>query len=111
MQARRFHDLPDDHKATALDRAQGAKRGWIPLGTEPAYEAGTIARCESFDLAMELPGESSTQFGGLGANVWPDDLPGFQETIYTWYLDARYEPTTQVDHINGQVSAAVANLD
>ena len=89
VQARRFHDLPDDHKATALDRAQGAKRGWIPLGTEPAYEAGTIARCESFDLAMELPGESSTQFGGLGANVWPDDLPGFQETIYTWYLDAR----------------------
>ena len=89
VQARRFHDLPDDHKATALDRAQGAKRGWIPLGTEPAYEAGTIARCESFDLAMELPGESSTQFGGLGANVWPDDLPGFQEAIYTWYLDAR----------------------
>ncbi len=89
VQARRFHDLPDDQKATALDRAQGAKRGWIPLGTEPAYEAGTIARCESFDLAMELPGESSTQFGGLGANVWPDDLPGFQEAIYTWYLDAR----------------------
>jgi len=38
---------------------------------------------------MELPGESSTQFGGLNANRWPADLPGFRETVYDWYLDAR----------------------
>ncbi|MFT4990363.1 MAG: isopenicillin N synthase-like dioxygenase [Acidimicrobiales bacterium] len=88
-EARRFHALPDDHKRTALQTAQGSQRGWIQLGTEPAYEAGTIARCESFDLAMELPGESSTEFGGLGANLWPDDLPGFQGTVYAWYLAAR----------------------
>jgi len=71
------------------DPRAGSQRGWIPLGTEPAYEAGTIARCESFDLAMELPGESSTEFGGLGANLWPHDLPGFQDTVYGWYLQAR----------------------
>jgi len=88
-QSRRFHELPEEHKRTALDSATGAKRGWIPLGTEPAYEAGTIARCESFDLAMELPEEASTQFGGLAANVWPDDLPEFRETVYGWYLQAR----------------------
>jgi len=88
-QARRFHLLPDEHKRTALEDEPGAKRGWIPLGAEPAYEAGTVARCESFDLAMELPGESSTQFGGLNANRWPADLPGFRETVYDWYLDAR----------------------
>lgn len=88
-EARRFHLLPDDHKRTALEEVQGAKRGWIPLGTEPAYEAGTVARCESFDLAMELPGESSTQFGGLSANRWPAELPGFREAVYGWYLDAR----------------------
>lgn len=88
-QASRFHGLPDEHKATALQEGPGSKRGWIPLGSEPAYEAGTVARCESFDLAMELPGETSTQFGGLSANLWPNDLPGFQETVYGWYLDAR----------------------
>jgi len=88
-QARRFHSLPDDHKRSALQTTAGSQRGWIPLGTEPAYEAGTVARCESFDLAMELPTESSTEFGGLGANLWPANLPGFQDTVYGWYLAAR----------------------
>jgi len=88
-EARRFHALPDDHKQSAFQDTEGSQRGWIPLGTEPAYEAGTVARCESFDLAMDLPGESSTQFGGLGANLWPADLPGFQDTVYDWYLQAR----------------------
>ena len=87
-QARRFHGLSDDHKRTALE-LKSPQRGWIQLGTEPAYEPGTVARCESFDLAMELPNESSNMFGGLGANLWPDDLPGFQETVYSWYLAAR----------------------
>lgn len=88
-EARRFHALTDDHKRTALQTAAGSQRGWIPLFTEPAYEAGTVARCESFDLAMELPGESNTEFGGLGANLWPAQLPGFHETVYGWYLAAR----------------------
>jgi len=88
-QARRFHALSDEHKRTAFQTTNGSQRGWIPLGTEPAYEAGTIARCESFDLAMDLPEESSTEFGGLGANLWPDDLPGFEDTVYGWYLAAR----------------------
>lgn len=88
-EARRFHALDDEHKRTALQLGGGSQRGWIPLGTEPAYEAGTIARCESFDLAMELPGESSTEFGGLGANLWPTALPGFHDTVYGWYLAAR----------------------
>ena len=88
-EARRFHALSDDHKRTAFYDGEGSQRGWIPLGAEPAYEPGTVARCESFDLAMDLPGESSTEFGGLGANLWPDDLPGFQDTVYEWYLAAR----------------------
>jgi len=88
-EARRFHALPDDHKRSALQTTGGSQRGWIPLGTEPAYEAGTVARCESFDLAMDLPGEASTEYGGLGANIWPADLPGFQEAVYGWYLAAR----------------------
>ena len=88
-EARRFHALPDEHKRTAFFDGEGSQRGWIPLGTEPAYEAGTVARCESFDLAMDLPGESSTEFGGLGANLWPEDLPGFEDTVYGWYLAAR----------------------
>ena len=41
-----------------------------------------------FDLAMELPDESNIEFGGLGANLWPSDLPGFQDTVYGWYLAA-----------------------
>ncbi len=88
-EARRFHALAAEQKRTAFSDGEGSQRGWIPLGTEPAYEAGTVARCESFDLAMDLPGESSVEFGGLGANLWPDDLPGFQDIVYGWYLAAR----------------------
>jgi len=88
-QARRFHSLPEEQKRTAHMTSEGSQRGWIPLGDEPAYEPGTIARCESFDLAMHLPGESSSEFGGLGPNLWPDDVPGFEDTVYGWYLAAR----------------------
>jgi len=90
-EAARFHALPEATKRTAYFKSEGSQRGYIPLGDEPAYEAGTIARCESFDLAMDLPNETSTahQYGGLAANLWPDNVPGFQETVYRWYLDAR----------------------
>ncbi len=87
-EARRFHALPDDHKRTAFYAGPGSRRGWIPLGAEPAYEVGTVARCESFDLAMKLPDESNREYGGLGANLWPTDLPGFQDVVYGWYLAA-----------------------
>lgn len=89
-ESRRFHALPDEHKATAQQTSAGSKRGWIPLLTEPAYEPGTVARCESFDLAMEAPHEEhGTMYGSLGPNIWPDDLPDFREIVYGWYLDAR----------------------
>jgi len=88
-ESKRFHALPEDQKRTAYMTGEGSVRGWIPLGEEPAFEAGTVARCESFDLAMDLPGESTSEFGGLRPNLWPSDVPGFQDTVYGWYLAAR----------------------
>ena len=56
-------------------------RGWTPPGEEPAYEAGTVATVSAFDSARELPLTHPAVVAGtpeLGPNVWPAELPGFQ---------------------------------
>lgn len=86
-QSSRFHQLPDRHKASIHNERNGG-RGWVPLLTEPAYVANTVARCESFDLAQEHP---PVVVGGhegvIGPNVWPEPalLPSFETTVYGLY--------------------------
>ncbi len=90
-QSRRFHDLGDEAKAD-LHNDLHRGRGWVPLLNEPAYEPGTVARCESFDLAYETAvADNGDARGGLGPNVWPDPsvLPDFQQTVYGFYQALR----------------------
>lgn len=73
---RQLFTLPpdDDRKVRINVMHRPDTRGWMPLGGEPAYEAGTRARVESFDCGR--PGDS--------ANAWPE-LPDFEaRSVALW---------------------------
>lgn len=86
-QSAAFHALPDTPEKRRLHKHRTPyARGWVPPGEEPAYEAGTVSRCASFDLARELPPHPVRgRYANLGPNLWPD-LPGFRDDVYGYYL-------------------------
>jgi len=68
-----FFALPDadPNKQSILVTGRKSTHGYMPLYGEPAYEAGTRARVESFDCG--LPGRDEP-------GVWPA-LPGFRAAV------------------------------
>ena len=70
---RRFFALPasDPRKAAVDVTGRRSTHGWMPLYGEPAYQAGTLARVESFDCGRPTVDEP---------RAWPD-LPGFREAV------------------------------
>ncbi len=72
-----FFSLSDDdpRKQAVTSASSPDDLGWTPVGGESAYQPGTIAHVESFDVGREEDNE----------NVWPD-LVGFRESV-TAYSD------------------------
>jgi isopenicillin N synthase-like dioxygenase len=58
------------------------------------YQPGVISRLQGFDLARELSPSFVEPGSSLGPNVWPTEIPGFQEDIY-----GLYNQTTTVSHM------------
>jgi isopenicillin N synthase-like dioxygenase len=92
-QMQRFFSLHDDdpRKRAAHSSLGPGGTGWGPMFCEPAYQPGTVAHLESFDLSppMEWVGnqEQAAKLG-IYPNLWPN-LPGFREVVDTYYLAAR----------------------
>ena len=83
--AKAFFYSPDDGsmKQSVHNQHAGGMKGWGPIFGEPAYQKGTVAHVESFDIGKQL---SAEQYANLGIepNIWPD-IPGFQETVLDYY--------------------------
>ncbi len=83
--ARRFFELPDASpvKQAVHNRHGDGMKGWGPLFGEPAYQKGTVAHVESFDIGQQL---GAAEYSGLGLtpNVWPD-LPEFRTPVLDYY--------------------------
>ena len=70
----RFFAISDDDPMKQRIRQGTDDTGWVPSGSEPAYQPGTVSSLEAFDCDRE-------DIDGRGArNVWPD-LPGFRNVI------------------------------
>ena len=80
-----FFDTADSGplKQSVHNRNAGGKKGWGPMFGEPAYQKGTIAHVESFDIGQQLSSESYRSLG-IEPNIWPE-LSGFKETILNYY--------------------------
>ena len=86
-QSKIFHDLDDDDpkKQATHYRHSHFGRGWSPCGEEPAYSAGTKATCSAFDMCYEIA-EVDTEHENYGPNLWPLEMPEYQEAVYDYYL-------------------------
>lgn len=83
--ARAFFQAPDDGpvKQAVHNSLFGEKKGWGPMFGEPAYQPGTVAHVESFDLGQQLDERRYRELG-IEPNVRPD-IPGFRDAVHAYY--------------------------
>jgi isopenicillin N synthase-like dioxygenase len=81
-----FFRTPDKGpvKQAVHSDSTGGKKGWTPLFQEPAYQAGTVACLESFDLGQPLTAERCRGLD-VAPNIWPP-IPGFRTAVLDYYL-------------------------
>ena len=92
-QMHRFFSLDDSDpaKRCALNRLCAGGTGWGPMFEEPAYQPGTVAHLESFDISPPMGwigDEGLAASLGIFPNLWPA-LPGFRNVAESYYLAAR----------------------
>ena len=104
--SRAFFQTPDDDplKQAVHNRHAGDMKGWGPMFGEPAYQPGTVAHVESFDLGQQLPGSRYAELG-IEPNIWPD-IPGFRETVLEYY-----ESVTAMGRALSEVFSVMLGMD
>lgn len=81
---RAFFALPEAAKRAYHLKGTGGARGYTPFGTEQAKDATVIDLKEFWHVGRTLPvGDPLEQF--MAPNVWPDEIPGFRETMEAIY--------------------------
>jgi isopenicillin N synthase-like dioxygenase len=87
----RFHAQPLDRKMKL--RRNRDNVGYLPMSRSDDPEAVIKPNVnEAFFLKRDLPADHPDVVAGKrfrGANLWPDDLPGFREAVVA-YCDAKF---------------------
>lgn len=86
--ARRFFALPLDAKMKIHGANSPHFRGYFPMQEEKTDVTAEGDLKEGFDLMRELgPDDPDLRAGKPlhGPNQWPDDLPGFRDTVLGYY--------------------------
>jgi isopenicillin N synthase-like dioxygenase len=80
-----FFDQPDDGpvKTGVHNSLAEEMKGWGPMFGEPAYQKGTVAHLESFDIGQQLSDEDYSLLG-ITPNIWPE-LSGFRAAVLDYY--------------------------
>lgn len=92
-QTQRFFDQEEAEKLTLHISKSPLHRGYFPVfeeATDPSLIKGDLK--EGFDLARDLPPDDPDVLAGLplhGPNVWPENLPGFRETLERCFAEMR----------------------
>ena len=107
-QSKRFFALPLEMKMKAYMGNSNLFRGYLPMdqpGKQHAYRGAAIEgfqphldpsrmkarkphKNEAFQVSLELPADDPDVLAGKplhGANLWPDDLPGFREAVLGYH--------------------------
>jgi len=86
-EAHRFFDEPLERKMQVLINKSPNFKGYTPLLGENTDPDNRGDLHEGFDLGWEDRDPYSGLRGGPmeGQNVWPEDLPGFQEAVMKYY--------------------------
>ena len=87
-QTRRFFELPEEAKLAYDLMRTRRHRGYVPfeaLSADPGAEPDVQ---EAYEVGLELPPDDPLHLAGnplYGPNVWPRELPGFAEEVYTYF--------------------------
>lgn len=90
-ETRRFFDLPLARKQTIAIEHSPCHRGYFALGGEnldPAQQRETGDFKEGIKIGRDLPPDHPRVRAGTplhGPNQWPEDLPGWRETLQAYY--------------------------
>ncbi len=82
--ARAFFALPDAAKRRYLVPDGGGQRGYTAFGTEIAKGASENDLKEFWHVGRDLPAGSPLA-ADMPPNIWPEEVPGFQETFSALY--------------------------
>ena len=103
----RFFLRPDDAKARCVPADPALYRGWLSRRTESfAYSLGDASPAdlvEAFVVGADDVGGTTPAYA---PNVWPDDVDGFREAIWSWYVAAR-----GVAHTLAEIAATAIGMD
>ena len=72
-QMERFFALQDDDERKRKTIQDESDYGWVPKGSEPAYQPGTVSSLEAFDYGK-------ANLGDANSHVWPP-LTGYQSDL------------------------------
>ncbi|MGI9219942.1 MAG: 2OG-Fe(II) oxygenase family protein [Woeseiaceae bacterium] len=75
----RFFALQDDDPRKQATKQGQGDYGWVPSGSEPAYQPGTVSSLEAFDYGKD-------DLANPDAHVWPP-LPGFRSDLALCWQD------------------------
>lgn len=94
-----FFALPEADKRKYYLPGTGGARGYTPFGIETAKDSQYPDLKEFFHIGRELPA-GSRYAEVMAANVWPTEVPGFQEHAYALF--------TALDQLGLRVLSALA---
>ncbi|HEX7852955.1 MAG TPA: 2-oxoglutarate and iron-dependent oxygenase domain-containing protein [Sphingobium sp.] len=80
QEASAFFALPEEMKRRHVVPNGAGQRGYTPFGVEIAKGAAISDLKEFWHVGRDLP-EGSPLVGTMPPNIWPDELPGFTETM------------------------------
>ncbi len=94
-----FFALPEQTKREYHLAGQGGARGYTPFGIETAKGAQYFDLKEFWHIGREIARDSHNA-AVMPANVWPDEVPGFEASGYALYQ--------ALDNLGAQVLSALA---
>lgn len=85
-EAKRFFALPESEKLRYNINNIGTHHGYVPYGS--LIIGGKPDLQEAYEVCTEHPDDDPDYLAGhicYGPNVWPDNLPGYRETVYDYF--------------------------
>ena len=98
--SRALFALPEEVKRRYAIPGGGGQRGYTPFGVEIAKGAAVSDLKEFWHVGRDLPA-GSPDAAKMPANVWPEELPGFRETMQALFA--------AFDTIGNRILAAIAS--
>lgn len=87
-QCRRFFGLPQEDKEAVRITRSSTFSGYLGVGQRGANQNRPRDLLEAFNVCTERGSDDALVRAGLplhGANLWPEALPGFRDTVLAYY--------------------------